>query len=97
MKAWASERATLFLGLLAKDKRRTPPQVYLDSLFPNHFFLVFRAFERLFLVLSAAQTVPKPFVLDVVGGDLETPQAFPLILFILEPEESIAMTWVAQP
>ena len=91
VKAWASERATLLFGLLAKDKCRTPPQVYLDSLFPDHFFLVFRAFERLFLLLSAAQTVPKPFVLDVVGGDLEAPQAFPLILFILEPEESIAM------
>ena len=97
LKAWVFGIATIFFGLLAKDKCRTPPQIYLDSLFPDHFFLVFRAFERLFLGLSAAQTVPKFFVLDVVVGDLEGPQAFPFIVFVLEPEKSIAMTGVAHP
>ena len=57
----------------------------------------FRAFEGLVLELSAGQIVPKPFVLDVFMGDLEGPQAFPFIAFVLKPEESIAVTWAAHP
>ena len=97
LKAWAFGQATIFFGLLAEDQCRTPPQIYLDSLFPDHSFLVFRALEGLARGFSAVQTVPKLFVLNVVVGDLEVPQAFPFILFVLEPEESISMTWVAHP
>ena len=57
----------------------------------------FRDFEGLVLGLSAGQIVPKIFVFDVVVGDLEGPQAFPFIAFVLEPKESIAVTWAAHP
>ena len=58
---------------------------------------VFLGLRGLVLGLSAGQIVPKFFVLDVVVGDLEGPQAFPFIVFVLEPEESIAVTWAAHP
>lgn len=58
---------------------------------------MFLALEGLVLGFSAGQIVPKFFVLDVVVGDLEGPQAFPFIVFVLEPEESIAMAWFAHP
>ena len=46
---------------------------------------------------SAWQIEQELLVMDVVAGGLHGLQTFPLIVFVLKPEESIAMTRLAHP